>query len=71
MQIRYLNGLTASREVENEKEAREILSKQYPDVFFGEWEDTEETVRLPVWEDEESSIDDSGEGAVAYIEEVA
>ena len=73
MRIIYYDRLTADKNVESEEEAKEILSRQFPRAFFGSWEENYEGDRrwLSVWEDEESAIDDSGEGAVARIEEVA
>jgi hypothetical protein len=73
MRIRYLDGLTSETQVESEMGAREIILDKFPLAFFGEMEEMGDQIRRPVWEDEESSIDDSGEGAVAYIdyEEVA
>lgn len=73
MQIRYLDGLTHEMKVESEMAARRILLDKFPKAFFGELEEMGDKIRRPVWEDEASSINDDGEGAVAYIdyEEVA
>lgn len=72
MQIEYYNRARACIKVENEQQARDLLMGEFPNAFFGDWEENYEGDRrwISVWENEETSIDDSGDGAVAWIKEV-
>ena len=69
MEIIFWDGLTATKNCNSIEEAKEIIQEYYPHAFFGNEEENYEgdKVWISVWEDEESSIDDSGEGAVAQI----
>lgn len=70
--IRYLDGLREEFRVETIEQAQTIIRCEFPFAFFGEWEDVEDGVRMPVWEDKASSEDNDGDNAIAYIvEEVA
>ena len=71
MQIRYIDGKTESQKVDNMDHAIDILHDKLPDVWLGDQEEIDGLLRIPVWIDEQSSIDDDGEKAVAYIEEAA
>lgn len=60
-----MNG--SVRRIWDEQEARRILLNVFPYAFFGEWEDRDESIRLPVWADAEAAENDDGSGAIAYI----
>ena len=69
MKIIFWDGLTATKNCNSIEEAKEIILEYYPNAFFGSEEENYEgdKVWISVWQDEESSIDDSGEGAIAQI----
>ena len=39
MYIRYADGITPDRVVMHKEEAIHILNKQFPEAYFGEWEE--------------------------------
>jgi hypothetical protein len=59
-------------EVSSEEAAKEMLTKEYPDIVFGEWEyNTKEHQRMLAWENEEIAGEpgtgDDGSHAIAEI----
>ena len=69
MYIRYADGITPDRVVRHKEEAIHILNKQFPNAYFGGWEENllGDRFWISVWENYNASVDDDGEGAVAWI----
>jgi hypothetical protein len=65
MKIKYSHGETVR--VSDEDGAREIIDNQYPDAFYGEWEQADCCSRMLVWETELDSINDDGSNAICEI----